>query len=165
VLVVIAMEQPPVSGQLCGDRRLCRTDRGDPVTGAGDVRAMMTLVAGADPEQTEDWWELVSPLELAHVRLVVRTVVEGGIWIAYSDVFKLVLVEFPASRLAVLQFCRGHHVDLPPSSTLSIKVTFAGTKYKDWDTSPVAAIASAWTDENSSARARIAGRSAHHAAV
>jgi hypothetical protein len=55
VLVVIAMEQPSVSGQLCGDRRLCRTDRGDPVTGAGDVRAMMTLVAGADPEQTEDW--------------------------------------------------------------------------------------------------------------
>jgi hypothetical protein len=45
-------------------------------------------------------------------------------------VFKLVLVEFPASRLAVLQFCRGHHVDLPPSSTLSMKVTFAGTNTK-----------------------------------
>jgi hypothetical protein len=131
VLVVIAMDQPPVSGQLCGDRRLCRTDRGDPVTGTGDMRAMMTLVAGADPEQTEDWGELVSPLELAQGRLVVRTVVEGGIRIAYSDVVKLVLVEFPASRLAVLQFCRGHHIDPPPSSTLPMKVTFAGTKYKE----------------------------------
>jgi hypothetical protein len=164
-LVVIAMDQSPVWGELCGDRRLCWPDGGDPVTGAGDVRAMMTLVAGADPEQTEDWWELVSPLELAQARLVVLPVGGGGIWIAYSDVVKLMLVEFPASRLAVLQFCRGHHVDLPPSSTLSMKVTFAGTKYKDWDTSPVAAIALAWTDENSSARARIAGRSAHHAAV
>jgi hypothetical protein len=55
VLVVIAMDQSPVWGELCGDRRLCWPDGGDPVTGAGDVRAMMTLVAGADPEQTEDW--------------------------------------------------------------------------------------------------------------
>jgi hypothetical protein len=55
VLVVMAMDQPPVLGRLFGDRRLCWTDGGDPVTGAGDVPAMMTLVAGADPEQTKHW--------------------------------------------------------------------------------------------------------------
>ena len=43
-----------VGASVC-DRRLCRTDGGDPVTGAGDVRAMMPLVAGADPEQTKGW--------------------------------------------------------------------------------------------------------------
>ena len=54
----------------------------------------------------------------------------GGIWIAYSDVVKLMLVEFPASRLAVLQCCWSHHVDLSPSSALLITVSFTGRNTK-----------------------------------
>jgi hypothetical protein len=88
------------------------SDGGDAFTRASNVLAWVIALPDADPKQHKGRGQLFSSLPSAHLMLIVRTAVGGGVRLAYSDALKLVLVEFSALRLTVPHSFWRYHASL-----------------------------------------------------